>query len=318
MSDETKDENVSHSDSTLVSHSHIVDRTSDRDTRLHQRTVEIDADSVLDGSKLPFVLVREDERINVPLAEVKRALIARELMAPGPRAITEQVTHTTAQSFCAHYARMAGKSSVIWETEKPRFVAIYDYPRPGAPSWCAHRSYYEPQRTKEWRLWAHMREYTHDDLIELLEQYAVDLVQPPQDAPASVAKPEDLLTSIHNFRLDTGGSYSRRTNPTTGFIDLHVTQGSERQTTKFHSGFYVAVIVFEGCDPINALVSMAIRIEEGKPIFKLGIRNADRMEEVVLDEVRDQIAQATGAMIFAGAEPETVKAVSELRFAGRL
>jgi uncharacterized protein YfdQ (DUF2303 family) len=197
-------------------------------------------------------------------------------------------------SFAEYMDKFSGENTLLFGSLGGKSVtANIDYHGKGAPSWASHTAVLKSLVTAEWKALtaANGKWIKQQEFAEWLTEWNHIVVEPESAALAEIAL---------NLEGSIDGKFAARINLSNGSrvmtFQEDVNTGNVRVPTKIH----VACAPFWHSPIVDVCVQLQIRINEGKPIFRVVIQNPDRIEHEALLKTFADVKEKTGMGVLVG------------------
>jgi len=237
--------------------------------------------AVVEEGGIPFAIVPEGAN-----------LVSAEEYLPRPVRQRDKIDLADWQSFVDYYKRFQGPETLVVASLSSKTVtAIFDHGAKDSPGRGDHAATLRLEQTPEWAAWKKAASTTvgQTEFAEFLEDNAHTVIEPDSAKLIDVALNLQARSDVKfESRIDrfTGGS---------ALTFIEDVQLQNKGQIKLPDKLHVSVAPYRFSKPIDLLVRLRIRIQDGKAKFALTLDRPWKAEDdafmVVVGEVRAHVPE---------------------------
>lgn len=174
--------------------------------------------------------------------------------------------------------------------ESWKFIAMLDWPKPGAPRLRTHSAHFKPQFDESWQRWHELNGKWLDqaEFARYLEEYIGEVVSPSQ---------ADLLEIANDLQIKTDIQAAKSTRLDSGAVQINYVENTDARTkgnVTIPQKITIACPMFFGEEAIRFNAFLRYRAKPGNPImFALEIEHLQRIMTEAFLALAARIGQAS-------------------------
>lgn len=199
-------------------------------------------------------------------------------------------------------------TAIFGDLERLTFAAVLDWhDREGDETvgrWGEHRAEVALRRTEEWKAWqeADRTFMTQTEFAEFVRDQRLVVVDPPSS---------DLLALVEDFQASSTGDFKSKVNPHNGQVEFTYTEIVDGRghdgTLQMPERLRLALIPFEGLEPVEVTAQLRWRVREGNLRVGYGLEQAWQIERDAFESARRDIETATAITPYIGVAPKALR-----------